>query len=218
TDSGIDRTAVTANTNVIRHGDRILALVEVGFPYEMTQELDTLGAYDFGGKLTSAMTAHPKEDPETGDLHMFGYGFMAPYLTYHRVSRAGELVESHVVDVPGPTMMHDFAVTENHVIWLDLPMVFDLSLVGKGMAFRWDDGYGARLGVMSKATKDVRWVDVDPCYVFHVGNAYEDNGRIVLDAVRYSPERINAVWGRIAPGFDVTWHQRFVALRHGLTG
>jgi carotenoid cleavage dioxygenase-like enzyme len=196
-DHGVDRAAVSANTNVIRHADKILALVENGFPYEMTPELDTLGVYDFGGKLTSAMTAHPKEDPETGELHMFGYGFTAPYLTYHRVSKDGELVETHVVDVPGPTMMHDFAITENHVIWLDLPMVFDLSLVGSGVAYRWDDGYGARIGVMSKATKDVRWIDVDPCYVFHVGNAYEDNGQIVLDAVRYTRERINAVWGRI---------------------
>jgi carotenoid cleavage dioxygenase len=94
-------------------------------------------------------------------------------------------------------MMHDFAITENHVVWLDLPMVFDLELAGKGMAYHWDDGYGARLGVMSKATGDVQWFDIDPCYVFHVGNAYEDNGKIVLDAVRYSREQINSVWGRI---------------------
>lgn len=194
TEEGPDRTAVTANTNVIRHADKILALVENGFPYEMTPELDTVGPCDFGGRLTTAMTAHPKEDPVTGDLHMFGYGFFAPYLTYHRLTATGELVESHEVDVPGPTMMHDFAVTENHVIWLDLPMVFDLELVGNGMAYRWDDAYGARLGVMSKATKAVQWFDIDPCYVFHVGNAHEDNGQIVLDAVRYSRDRINAVW------------------------
>jgi carotenoid cleavage dioxygenase len=146
------------------------------------------------------------------------------------LNKAGDLVESRVVDVPGPTMMHDFAITEHHVVWLDLPMVFDLELVGKGMAYQWDNGYGARLGVMSKATDDllagssvstddllagssvstddllagssvstgdVQWFDIDPCYVFHVGNAHEDNGKIVLDAVRYSRDRINAVWGRI---------------------
>jgi carotenoid cleavage dioxygenase-like enzyme len=193
TDHGPDRTAVTANTNIIRHADKIFALVESGFPYEMTPELATVGPCDFGNTLTTAMTAHPKEDPVTGELHFFGYGFTEPYLTYHRLSKDGELIESRVIDVPGPTMMHDFAITENHVIWLDLPMVFDMDLVGKGLAYRWDNAYAARIGVMT-GTK-VQWFDVDPCYVFHVGNAYEDNGKIVLDAVRYSKSQINRVWG-----------------------
>jgi carotenoid cleavage dioxygenase len=195
--NGLDLTAVSANTNIIRHADKILALVENGFPYEMTPELETVGSYNFAGRLTTAMTAHPKEDPETGDLHFFGYGFFAPYLTYHRLDRAGVLVESHVIDVPGPTMMHDFAITENYVIWLDLPMVFDLEMVGRGMPYQWDDGYGARIGVMSKVTKSVQWFDVDPCYVFHVGNAHENNGKVVLDAVRYSRDRITSVWDKI---------------------
>jgi carotenoid cleavage dioxygenase len=195
--NGIDLTAVSANTNVIRHAGKIFALVENGFPYEMTPELDTVGSYNFAGRLTTAMTAHPKEDPVTGDLHFFGYGIFAPYLTYHRLDPAGVLVESHVIDVPGPTMMHDFAITENYVIWLDLPMVFNLEMVGKGMPYQWDDGYGARIGVMSKATKSVQWFDVDPCYVFHVGNAHEDAGKVVLDAVRYSRDRIKSTWEKI---------------------
>ncbi len=196
--NGVDRTAVSANTSVIRHAGRILALVESGFPYEMTPELDTVGPCDFGGRLTTAMTAHPKRDPVTGELHFFGYGFAAPSLTYHRLSAAGELVESRIIDVPGPTMIHDFAITENHVVWLDLPVVFDMAMVGGGLPFRWDDSYGARLGVMDR-TGRTTWFDVDPCYVFHVGNAHEDaSGRVVLDAVRYSRESFTAIWGRIS--------------------
>jgi carotenoid cleavage dioxygenase-like enzyme len=195
--NGIDLTAVAANTSVVRHAGRILALVENGLPYEMTPELDTVGPWDFGGRLTTAMTAHPKQDPVTGELHFFGYGFFAPYLTYHRLSAAGELVESRVVDVPGPTMIHDFAITENHVVWLDLPVVFDMDLLGRGMPYRWDDSYGARLGVMDRGGR-VTWFEVDPCYVFHVGNAREDaSGRVVLDAVRYSPAAFVETWGRI---------------------
>ncbi|MFC4591623.1 carotenoid oxygenase family protein [Sphaerisporangium corydalis] len=195
---GFDRTAVSANTHVIHHADRILALVEVGLPYELTPELETVGPVDFGGRLTTGMTAHPKQDPVTGELHFFGYGFTAPYLTYHRLSAQGELVESRAVEVPGPTMVHDFAITENHVVWLDLPVVFDMDLAGSGgMAFRWDDSYGARLGVMDRAGK-VTWFDIDPCYVFHVGNAREDaSGRIVLDAVRYSRDSFAELWPRL---------------------
>ncbi|CAM3612118.1 carotenoid oxygenase family protein [Kibdelosporangium persicum] len=197
TEQGFDLTAVHANTNVIRHAGKIFALVESGFPYEMTPDLDTVGPCDFDGRLTSAMTAHPKEDPVTGELHFFGYSVVAPFLTYHRLTAAGDLAESRVIDVPGPTMMHDFAITENHVIWLDLPAVFDLSLLDSGMPVRWDDDYGARIGVMPRGG-EVQWFDVDPCYVFHVGNAYEDHGRIVLDAVRYSPGKFADIWGEVS--------------------
>ncbi|WP_329518909.1 carotenoid oxygenase family protein [Spirillospora sp. NBC_01491] len=201
-DGSVDLAVSGANTHVIRHAGRILALEEGGLPYEMTPELDTTGPHDFDGRLTTAMTAHPKQDPITGELHFFGYDIRPPYLTYHRLSAAGELVESREVAVPGPTMMHDFAITENHVVWLDLPAVFDLSLLGKGMPIRWDDSYGARLGVMDRGGA-VRWFEIDPCYVFHVGNAHEDaSGRVVLDAVRYGAAAFNAIWGDIGGAVD----------------
>ncbi|MCQ4079467.1 carotenoid oxygenase family protein [Streptomyces sp. RB6PN25] len=191
-----DLSAVTANTSVIRHGGRILALVENGLPYEVSDELDTRGAYDFDGRLTTAMTAHPKEDPVTGDLHFFGYSALAPFLTYHRATANGALVESREIPVGGPTMMHDFAITERHVVWLDLPVVFDRALLRKGMPYRWDDTYRARIGVMpQRGSAPVRWFEVDPGYVFHVGNAREDaEGRIILDAVRYNREAFVNSW------------------------
>ncbi|MFD0854590.1 carotenoid oxygenase family protein, partial [Actinomadura adrarensis] len=201
-DLTFDRAAVSANTHVIPHNGTIYALVEVGFPYILTPELDTVGPCDFGGRLTTAMTAHPKEDPNTGELLFFGYGFFPPYLTYHRLSADGQLVESREVDVPGPTMMHDFAITENHVVWLDLPMVFDVDLALQGrMPYGWDDSYGFRLGVMPRdpsAGSKVTWFDIDPCFVFHVGNAHEDAaGRIVLDGARYEPAGFLKLWRSI---------------------
>lgn len=187
-----------ANTHVIEHAGRLLALCESGLPYALTPELDTVGPCDFGGRLTTAMTAHPKEDPVTGQLHFFGYGVVPPYLTYHRLAADGSLEHSSTVDVPGPTMMHDFAVTRRHVVWLDLPVTFHRDLVGSGMPFQWDDGYGARLGVMGHDGGPVRWFDVEPCYVFHVGNAREDEaGRIVLDVVRYDERAWTRVWPRL---------------------
>ncbi|GAA4200300.1 carotenoid oxygenase family protein [Microbispora amethystogenes] len=212
-DRGVDLAAVPANTHVIRHADKILALVENGLPYVMTPELDTVGPCDFGGRLATAMTAHPKEDPVTGELHFFGYGWAPPYLTYHRLSAAGELVETREVEVPGPTMAHDFAITANHVVWLDLPVVFDLTMVGRGMPYRWDDLYGARLGVMSRSTGKVRWFEIDPCYIFHVGNASEDeHGRIVVDAVRYAPEAFQAFWPTIGGKANPAAHTGGAAL------
>ncbi|MEU9954511.1 carotenoid oxygenase family protein [Streptomyces sp. NPDC050982] len=204
----IDLTVTPANTHVIRHADTVLALCEVGLPYWVSPSLETVGPYDFGGRLTTAMTAHPKEDPVTGELHLFGTGCAPPYLTYHRVTAEGMLFDSRRIDVPGPTMMHDFAITEHHVLWMDLPVVFDPAFAGRGgMPYQWDEGYGARLGVMSRTpgSTDVRWYDIDPCYVFHVGNAYEDpRGRIVLDAVRYDHAGFRNAWtdigGPAGPG------------------
>lgn len=200
-DFTVDLAATPANTHVIRHAGMVLALCEVGLPYWVTDTLETVGPYDFSGRLRTAMTAHPKEDPVTGELHLFGTGFAPPYLTYHRVTADGLLLESRPVEVPGPTMMHDFAVTEHHIVWLDLPVVFDPALPGGGgMPYRWDDQYGARLGIMSRTpgNTDVRWYDIDDCYVFHVGNAYEDaRGRIVLDVVRYDRAGFRRGWSEI---------------------
>lgn len=200
-----DLSAVSANTHVMRHAGRILALVEAGFPYEVTLELDTVGPCDFDGRLSTAMTAHPKRDPATGELHFFGYDARPPFLTYHRLDAAGRLVHSREITVPAATMMHDFAITEHHVVWLDLPVTFQRELVGHKLPYQWDERYGARLGVMrhDKPDAPVRWFDIDPCYIFHVGNAHEDpTGRIVLDAVRYSDADFTALWHAVSRSTD----------------
>ena len=91
-----------ANTHVVRHAGKTLALVESSLPYEITNDLQTLGAYDFGGKLVDSMTAHPKICPTTGELHFFGYGnIFAPHVTYHRADANGELTIMLVLKLRG---------------------------------------------------------------------------------------------------------------------
>jgi carotenoid cleavage dioxygenase-like enzyme len=195
--------SAAANTHVVNHAGKTLALVESSLPYEITNDLKTLGAYDFGGKLVDSMTAHPKICPTTGEMHFFGYGsIFAPHVTYHRADANGELTINRPLDVPGLTMMHDFALTAEHVVFMDLPVVFSLDVAVKSdsdMPYRWDDNYGARLGVLRRDDPfgEVRWFDIDPCYVFHVANAYDTDGSIVLQAVRY-----RELW-RDNGGFDV---------------
>ncbi len=190
-DGSVDRTIGVNNTHIVRHADKILALVESSFPCELSPELETIGVHDFGGKLDTAMTAHPKICPITGEMHFFGYGFFEPYLTYHRVDASGVLVQSEAIDVPGPTMIHDFSITESKIIFMDLPVIFDLDLAMKGgMPYRWDDDYGARIGVMERGAVNTQptWFDVDPCYVFHPMNSFdqgENGNEIVIDTARY---------------------------------
>jgi carotenoid cleavage dioxygenase len=181
----IDRTVSKANTHVLKHGGKILALEEGSFPYVLDDELETVGWTDYDGKLTSAFSAHPKICPVTGEMLSFGYGQFEPYLVYLRVSPDGKLVQSEEITVTGPTMMHDFAVSEKHALFLDLPVVFSLEDALKGtMPFRWSDDYPARIGVMPRTggNADVKWFDVEPCYIFHTLNAWDEGNTVVLDA------------------------------------
>jgi carotenoid cleavage dioxygenase len=180
-----------SNVSAFFHGGRLLTSGEVGFPYELSvDDLSTIGAHDFGGGLTSAMTAHPKIDPATGEMHFFGYGFTPPYLTYYVVAADGTLRHREEVTIPNPVMMHDFAITERDVVFWDLPVVFDLEeaiamVNGKAEAFpfRWDPAAGARVGVMPLGgpASAIRWVEIDPCYVFHGTNAYRSGDQVLLD-------------------------------------
>lgn len=203
--TGVDRTVSPGNTHVISHAGRLLALAENGMPHELSPELETLGLCDFDGKLRAAMTAHPKCDPVTGELHFFGYGVYPPYLTYHRLSAEGELVCSADIKIPGPSLLHDFAITERYAVFLDLPITFRLRLAVRGstLPYMWDDRHGARLGLMRLDNPAVvRWFVIDPCFVFHVANAHEDaSGRVVLDGARYSPADAMSMWATFGGTF-----------------
>ena len=193
-----DPTASAANTHVLAHAGRIWALEEGHLPYELSPELDTLGCDNFDGKLTTAFTAHPKLCPETGELHFFGYSPVAPFLTYHVLDASGALVHSAEINVPAGTMMHDFMITRDHAIFMDLPVVFDLSNLQAPL--KWDDNYGARIGIMPRmgTNADIRWFEVDPCYVFHPLNAYVEGDTVVCDVGRHASMWRNVDGGRRA--------------------
>jgi len=183
-----DLSASPANTHIIKHADKFLALEEAHLPWEVDENLETKGAYDFNGKLKGAMTAHPRTCPKTGELLFFSYSVMSePYLTYYRVNPAGKLVQIEPIELPRAVMMHDWNVTENHVVFMDLPIISDMNLaVETGSPFGFKPEFGARLGVMPRegSNSDVRWFDIDPCYVFHPLNSYEDGNKIILHVCR----------------------------------
>jgi carotenoid cleavage dioxygenase len=66
------RTDGVANTNLVWHGSRLLALEEGHAPIEMHPDsLETIGGWSFDGRLPRNMTAHPKIDPATGEMIFF---------------------------------------------------------------------------------------------------------------------------------------------------
>ena len=179
-----DLSASPANTHIVNHAGKLLALEETSLPWELNRDLETIGVEDYKGKLNTAMTAHPRVCPETGEMLFFAYSMMGePYLYYHRVSKQGELVQTEAIEIPRPVMMHDWNITRNYVVFMDLPIVSDMDLaVSTGSPFGFKPECGARLGVMPRDgnNSDVRWFDIDPCFVFHSFNSFEEGNKIIL--------------------------------------
>jgi len=199
-----------ANTNVVWHGGKLLALVEGGLPpVELDPDtLATRGIWDFEGRLRrpidpetakllgvdpaaggeAILTAHPKLDPESGEMLAFGYSAIPPWLTYVEVDRAGRLVRNEPIDVPFPSMVHDFVTTSEHVVFPIFPATLRPERMAAGESvLGWEPELGTRIGVMPRrgGNADVRWFETDPCYVFHPLNAYTEGRRVVCDMAQY---------------------------------
>ncbi|RZI80752.1 MAG: carotenoid oxygenase [Rubrivivax sp.] len=179
------------NTNVFGHGGRIWAAVEAGtYPVELDGELETVkhGLFD-SSAVPKSFTAHPKLDPATGDMHAICYDALNPKRIHHmvidpqcRVTKVVELPVQH-----GP-MIHDCAITRSQVIVLDLPVTFSFKHVLRGVSlpYGWNPKHQARVGLLPRngEAHDIRWIDIEPCYVFHTCNAHDlDDGGVLLDVV-----------------------------------
>jgi carotenoid cleavage dioxygenase len=176
---------VDANTHVIEHAGRVLALVESGLPVEIDERLGTVGTFDFDGLVDTPVTAHPKRCPLTGELHFFGYQPIPPYLTYYVADRTGRLLSRREVPVAGPSLMHDFAITPSHALFFDSPARMTAHW-GAGFPFRWDAGHRARVGLVPRAGGAPRWFSVSSGHLGHTANALECDGKVWLDGVRYT--------------------------------
>ena len=210
----MDRHMSNASTHILRHAGRVFALEEYSFPVEITQDLETKGVYDFDGKLAHGFSAHSKVCPETGELFSIGYGHVPPYYTFLRVSADGTFASAQEIPTNGPTNNHDFAITRTKAIFFDLPLIINFDMLKFGMTpFSWSDDYPARIGIMPRdgTPDDLTWYEVDPCFIFHVGNAYDDGEDVVLEACRFpeimrigSREPVHAQYWRFrfAPGAD----------------
>ena len=165
------------------HNKKILCLEEAHWPWTIDADLNTVGCENYGGALTCSMTAHPKVCSTTGELLAFSYfNFAQPNLNYIRVGADGELKQLEGIELPQMVMMHDFNITENYVVFMDLPLALDLDLLATGIPFRFKRESGARLGVLPRngSASEIRWFEVDPCYVFHQVNAWDKDGVITL--------------------------------------
>lgn len=180
------------NTNVIGHAGGIWALVEAGaLPVQLDAELSTVRHGFFDSPLRQSFSAHPHRDPHTGELHAICYDALERRQIRHVVvDRSGGVTRDLAVPVRHGPMIHDCALTAHHVVIFDLPITFSAAAVMRGasLPYRWNGAHIPRVGLLPRtgSAADVRWFEIEACYVFHAANAYElDDGTVVMDVISY---------------------------------
>lgn len=179
-----------ANTNVIGHSGRTIAIVESGgLPQDMSYTLDSIGD---NTSIGTGYTAHPKLDPDTGELHAICYDWAAlrDHVRYVVVDAEGEWADEMDIPMNGMPMIHDMSLTPNYAVVFDLPVTLSFMALGTGASFpfRWDNDHEPRVGLIPRngEAKDIIWSPVSPNYAYHPMNAYEDPaGNVVIDICRY---------------------------------
>lgn len=196
--------ADAVNTNVISFAGKIWALVEAGaYPVELNAALESRRHYLFEDDQDMPFTAHPHIDPETGDIHAICYDALSQNKVFYlQIDSKGKL--KHQVEIPvkhGP-MIHDCAITKSQVLILDLNVNFSVSSALKGsmLPYQWNPKRQARIGILpfGGQVADIRWYEIDSCFIFHTVNAYDlDSGNVVMDAVVHSKALVSSSQGPI---------------------
>jgi len=185
-DSGI------ANTNIVWHGGKLMALEEAHEPFALDpRTLESKGYLDYAG-AAKRFTAHPKLDPETGEMVFFGYGagegFFTNKVAYGVADKTGKVTRLDMFEAPYCSMIHDFFVTKNYVAFPVLPLTGDLGRAMRGgPAFAWEPEKGSHIAVMRRDgdIASIKWFETEACYVFHPMNMWDDGDHLYADVLQY---------------------------------
>jgi carotenoid cleavage dioxygenase len=183
--------ATAANTNIVFHAGKLLALKEDSVPFEIDPDtLETRGAYDFGGKYSSpTFTAHPKVDAATGEMITYGYETEGPAtnaIWVYTIDKTGQVTSERRFRAPYLSMVHDIAISENYILFPIYGMTGSLERLKAGkIHWGWDRTLPSHIGVLPRNgdARDVRWFTGPEMAMVHVFSASDRDGRIVLDAI-----------------------------------
>ena len=179
----------TGNTYAFAHHGRLFALREDSHPYEIDPDtLETIGLGDFGALQSSALSAHPKIDPETGEWWSYGVfarGEPTTDASLHVFSADGKLIREQLFQTPYPGLCHDWGVTREHLVFPIMPLTADdARLRDGGDYYVYDPDLPSKWGVMPRdgdPAKDMRWFDIPGIVIGHVVNAFTDGDKVIVD-------------------------------------
>jgi carotenoid cleavage dioxygenase-like enzyme len=179
----------TANTNIILHGGKLLALMEGAPPVVMDpRALTTMGEDHYGGVVTPTFSAHPTIDYSTGEMFNLGAminGSMGPAtLRYDVINADGSVQKTEYLEMPHMAPMHTFFVTENWVVFPVIPIDISMERAAKGGPMTaWMPTRTTKFGIMPRygTASDLRWIEMEPRHMFHEYNVWEQDGKLIAD-------------------------------------
>ena len=192
-----------ANTSLVWHGERLLALWEGGRPWQLDPvTLETMGEFNYQGALSyfDAFSAHGKIDPDSGCLfnHGLGVGKRGPQISVYRINPAGELEARTSFPIKLAAFVHDFALAGDYLVYFVHPVGFrnPLPFLSGWKAFndciQFNRKWGMEVHVLNKHTLEpVRQFSIDPFVVFHFGNSWVEGDELVINLMRFEDFSVN---------------------------
>ncbi|HUN27405.1 MAG TPA: carotenoid oxygenase family protein [Steroidobacteraceae bacterium] len=183
----------TANTNAVWHGRKLLILKEDSLPVEVDPDtLETRGEWNFDGAVRAvSLTAHPKLDLHRNELLMFSYqarGDCTRDFAFYIADATGRIVHEAWFEMPYPGMVHDFAVTDSHIVVPFFPLITDLAVLKRGGPFyEWYPQERSHFAVLPRRGKasEIRWFHGPAVSAGHMMNAFNEGSRVHLDVCLY---------------------------------
>lgn len=186
--SNIPQRDNTGNTYAFNHHGELFMLREDSRPYRLDPAtLETLGVGDFGPLRSTALTAHPKIDPRTGEWWSYGVfagGEPTCDASLHVFDREGKLVREEWFHTPYPGLSHDWGVTREHLVFPIMPLTADEKRLRAGGAYyEYDPDLPSKWGVMPRdgTVEQLRWFDIPGIVMGHVMNAFTEGHLVHID-------------------------------------
>ena len=215
----------SANTSVLALEDKVLALWEGGLPHALDPiHLETFGTDTLEGlSQESPFSAHPKIDPQTGEIYNFG---VVPgkktNLQVYKSTPQGRVLQTKTFELDGLPLIHDFVLAGEYLVFLVPPVRVSLLPVLLGWksfsdAMQWKPELGTEMIVLDRATLSlVSRSRTDSWYQWHFANGYQEkDGTVVTQFVRYPDFSTNEYLKSIPTGDPKTsakgnlWQLRF---------
>lgn len=183
----------TANTTAMFHAGHLYALKEDDHPYALDPDtLETIGRSDLNGQITStSFTAHPKVDPITDELLAFSYqakGDGTKDIVFYLFDKNGAKINEVWFEMPYAACVHDFAITDDWVVFPFFPLITDMEHVKAGGAFyEWHPDQETVIALVPRygSAEGIRWFRGPATSAGHMMNAVRDGTKVHLDVCLY---------------------------------
>ena len=187
----------SANTTPMVHAGKLLSMKEDSPPFWIDPHtLQSKGEFRFPDEngvdqmTAAAFTAHPKIDPVTGEMIAFSYcasGDLTKDIIFYWINPEGYITKKVQIESPVCCMMHDFAITQKHIVLNTTGMIqFEDRLKAGEIPYAYDKTVPTYVAILPRdgGAEDVRWFEgpADTSMMVHTINAVTEGDKVILDA------------------------------------